>query len=222
MYYVYLLIEIILVFTLMLLAYKFNKKDGLYIFIGFMAGLLPIVMLKTTDIMNFEINFGLPIIVSVFAVNNVIIQRYGMDEVKRISLTFALSYIIPIFIISLASLFTSNFTDINIFYDELYRFNINYLRAIIGALISILFMLWCSSNIYFDIRKNKYNFIFSNISSLLIVQFLESVIFILISYSGLFDITILFGMIVIRYLLKVLIGLLSLIPIYMLIKTKEK
>ena len=45
-------------------------------------------------------------------------------------------------------------------------------------------------------------------------------IFILIAYIGTFDFTMLFGMIVIRYLLKVLIGFVSMLPVSIILKMK--
>lgn len=81
-------------------------------------------------------------------------------------------------------------------------------------------MLWYNAYIYYYIRKNKNKYLFSNIGSMLIIQFIESIIFVLIAYIGTFDINMLFGMVVIRYLLKVIIGFISLIPVSIILKFK--
>ena len=55
MNYIFLLIEIIMMFLLMMLTYKFAKKEGLFLYIGFMASVLSLVMFKSIDIFSFEV-----------------------------------------------------------------------------------------------------------------------------------------------------------------------
>lgn len=224
MNYLYLLVEIILVFLLMVLFYKYGKKDGLFLYIGLMASIFSVIMFKTIDILSFQINLGLPIIMGIFMANNVIIQRYGLDEIKRIIYTFVFSYVFTIVILGLISLI--NPSDYNMgssnSFDELFGYNLGNLRCFIGGLLSIGFMLWCNGEIYYYIRRSRNKLIFSNIGSILIVQFMESIIFVLISYLGLYDSILIFGMIVIRYLLKVIIGVFGLFPVYLVVKMKDK
>ena len=63
---------------------------------------------------------------------------------------------------------------------------------------------------------------FSNITSSLIVQMLESIIFVLLGYLGDVSFTLIFGMIVIRYLIKIVISVIGLVPVYMIVKMKDK
>ena len=80
----YMLIEIIFVYFILVLFYKFGKKDGLLLYIGFMAALLGVVMFKLYDFTLFPVNYGLPLIMGIFTANNIIIQRFGLDEIKKI------------------------------------------------------------------------------------------------------------------------------------------
>lgn len=223
MNYIYLLIEIIIIFVLMLLFYRFGKKDGLFIYISLMATLLGLFMFKTIDVLSFEIDLGVPFIMGIFICGNVIVQRYGIDEVKDIIKSFVFPYIITLSVLCLVSLTISS--EFNIAtgdaYNELFGYNIDNIRIIVGYLLSIVFSLWYNCYIYFYIRRNKNIYLFSNIGSLLLIQFVESIIFILITYIGTIDITILFGMIVIRYLLKIIIGVISLVPFMFVIKMKS-
>ena len=57
---------------------------------------------------------------------------------------------------------------------------------------------------------------------MLIIQMIESIIFVLFAYIGEFDFTLLFGMIVIRYLIKIIISIIGLIPFYMIIKMRKE
>lgn len=224
MNYLYLLIEVIIVFFLMILFYRVGKKEGLFIYIALMSSILSIVMFKVFDILSFQINFGLPIIMGIFTANNIIIQRYGLDEIKRIIYTFGFSYILTMIIMNLVSLMTSSEYNIisNNSFDQLFGYNLVNLRCFVGGFISIGFMLWFNGEVYYYIRRDKNKLIFSNIGSILIIQFIESMIFVVICYLGLYDIILIFGMIVIRYLLKVVIGVVGLLPVYLLVKMKDK
>lgn len=222
MNYIYLFVEVILVFSLMILFYRFGKKDGLFIYVGFMAALLSTVMFKSIDILSFEADLGIPILMGIFVCSNVIVQRYGIDEIKRIIQSFIVPYIVTIVILSLTTLF--GYSEYNLVtndsFDSLFGYNLNNLRLLISALLSISFMLWYNAYIYYSIRKNKNKYLFSNIGSILIIQFIESIIFVFISYIGFFDFNMIFGMIVVRYLLKVIIGGISLLPVSIILKMK--
>lgn len=224
MNYIYILFEIIFTFFLMLVFYKVSKKDGLYLYIVLMSSILSIIMFKSIDLFSFQVNLGIPIIVSLFICNNIIIQRFGIDEVKRIVFTFGISYLCTIVILSLLSLIIgSDYCLIsNNAFDSLFGFSTNNIRISIGGFISILFMLWYDSYIYYYIRRKKNNFWFSNVGTMLIIQMIESIIFVLFAYIGEFDFTLLFGMIVIRYLIKIIISIIGLIPFYMIIKMRKE
>ena len=56
-------------------------------------------------------------------------------------------------------------------------------------------MLWCNGEIYYYIRRNKNKLLFSNIGSILIIQFMESIIFVFVAYLGVYDAILIFGMI---------------------------
>ena len=72
MNYIYILFEIIFTFFLMLVFYKVSKKDGLYLYIVLMSSILSIIMFKSVDLFSFQVNLGIPIIVSLFICNNII------------------------------------------------------------------------------------------------------------------------------------------------------
>lgn len=222
MNYIYFLIEIILLFLLMILFYRFGKKNGLFMYIVFLGALLSIVMFKSIDVLSFEVDLGIPIIMGIFICSNIIVQKYGLDEIKDIIKSFVIPYVCTAVILSLTSLIMASDYNINTSdaFDSLFGYNLDNLRLFVSGLLSIGFMLWYNAYIYYYIRKNKNKFVFSNIGSLLMVQFIESIIFVFISYIGVFDFTMLFGMIVIRYLLKVVIGFISLLPIDIILKMK--
>lgn len=223
MNYIYLLIEVLLIFLIMVLFYKFGKKDGLFLYISLMSLLLCMIMFKSIDILSFEVDLGIPFIMGIFVCSNIIVQKYGTDEIKDIIKSFLVPYVATTIILSLVSLIESS--DYNIItnnaYDSLFGYNMDNVRMFISGFISISFTLWYNAYVYYYIRKSKNKYLFSNVGSMLIIQFLESIIFVLVAYIGSFDFNIIFGMIVVRYLLKVIIGFASLLPINFILKMKS-
>ena len=133
MNYIYILIEVILVFLLMILFYKVGKKDGLFTYIGFLSSLLSVIMFKSIDILSFEVDLGIPILMVIFVCSNVIIQRYGIDEIKRIIKSFVIPYLLTIVILSFTSLIgvsEYNLTS-NIAFDNLFGYNLDNLRLVV-------------------------------------------------------------------------------------------
>ena len=110
----------------------------------------------------------------------------------------------------------------NLAYDNLFAYNLSNLRIFVGGILSTSLMLYYNSYIYYYIRRSKNRLLFSNIGSMLIIQFIESTIFIILSYTFIYSSTELFGMIVIRYLIKVIVGLVGLLPVYVIVKMKDK
>lgn len=221
---VFILLEIIITFFLMFMFYKIGKKNGLYLYMVLMSCVASIIMYKTIDLFSFQVNLGIPIIMGLFICNNIIIQRFGMDEVKRIMATTGISYVVVGIIISLGSLFINSGYEFisNDIFNGLFGYDTNNIRIFIGGFLSIMIMLWSSSYIYYYIRRSKNVLWFSNIGTMLFIQMLESIVFVVIAYALEFDITMLFGMIVIRYLIKIIIGMIGLIPVYTIVKMKDK
>ena len=222
MNYIYLLIETLFIFLIMMFFYKLSKKEGLFNYIGFMSAILSIIMFKSINILSFEADLGIPILMALFVCSNIIIQRYGIDEVPKIIKSFVFPYVFTIAVLSITSLIGSSEYNLitNNAFNNLFGYNLENIRLIVSGLLSVGFMLWYNSYIYYYIRKNKNKYLFSNIGSMLIIQFIESIIFVLIAYVGTFDIDMLFGMVVVRYLLKVIIGFISLIPVSIILKIK--
>ena len=104
MNYIYLLIESILLYVLMIVFYKFGKKDGLFNYIVLLSSLLSVIIFKSIDILSFEVDLGIVIIIGIFICSNIIVQKYGIDEVRDIIKSFVVPYVITMFILSLVSL----------------------------------------------------------------------------------------------------------------------
>lgn len=220
---VYLFIEVIVILLMMILFCRFGQKEGLFLYISFMSGLLSIMMFKSIDIFSFEIDLGVPFVMGIFVCSNVIIQRYGIDEIKKIIKSFVIPYIAIFFILSLISLIGySEYNDMSsMSYDTLFGYNLSNLRLLVAGIMSVVFGLWYNANIYYYIRKSKNNYWLSNVGSMFLIQIAESIIFVIIAYIGVFGFDMLFGMMIIRYLFKIIIGLISLVSFKTVLKMKS-
>ena len=219
-----LLLEVLVVFILMILFYKLDKKNGLYIYICLLASSLSVMLTESIDFLSFRVNINVPVIIGVLICNNVIIQKFGIDEVKRIMYTFGISYVITYVIVTLSSLIYGGelFISNDEVFNNLLGYGIDNMRCFVGSFISMLVMIFIGSGIYYSIRKNKNILVVSNSGTIFVVSFVESLVFILISYIGNFTLIELFGMISIRYVLEVIVGILGCIPIYWLVKYIDK
>ena len=220
MNYIVLITEILLTFFLIFLAYKMGKKDGLYLGIGLFSSML----FKMINMFDFDVNMGIPFIMGILLLNNIIIHRYGFDEITRILRTFGIAYILTYMVIMITTLTIGSKYNLasNDSYNLLFGYDLSNIRYFVGGLLSIGMIIWMGSNVYDNIRKNKNNIIFNNVGSILVVLFIESIIFVSIAHIGNYTVVELFGMIVIRYLIEVVIGLLGLIPVYLIVKRKDK
>ena len=138
MNYIYMLLEIIFTFFLMICFYKVVKKTGLYLYIVLMSSILSVVMFKVIDLFSFQVNLGIPIVMGLFICNNIIIQKFGIDEVKRIMATVSVSYMATIVIISILSITGDSGYNLisNEAFNGLFGYGSGNIRILIGGLLS--------------------------------------------------------------------------------------
>ena len=222
MNYICVLLEVLIVFLIMIFSYKYMKKDGLYLYICLMSSILGIIIGCTIDILFFRVSIGVPIVMGIFICSTIIIQRYGLDEVKRILYTYGVSYFSTYIIINMASLVMFKSVNSDNVYSLLFGYNLDGLRSFIGGLISIIVMIWIGSGIYYSFRKSKNILLLSNFFTTMIISFIESIIFVLIVGVGNLDIMELFGMVSVRYITEIVIAIIGLIPVYILVKFIDK
>lgn len=212
--------EVFFIFLILVLFYKCGKKDALYMFICLISSILGMILIGTIDIFSFQVSIGIPFIMGIFICSNIIVQKYGIDETKKILCIFSLSYIISVIVVGLLSFTSNNVIDIssNEIFDNLFGYALINVRCIISNFFSMIIMLWISTNIYYSFRKGKNILLISNVVTAFVVAFVESLIFILISYTGSFDVVELFGMLVVRYVFEVIVSIIGLIPVFIIVK----
>lgn len=215
-----LLIEIILCFVTQVLLYKHYKIKGLYAYTIVALILSCLMALKTISLYDYDINLGIIPFISIFISCNIIIQKQGPEAIKKLILTLMATSIISYAMLYLVKLM--NPSDINLFtsasYDNIFS---DSLRMYFANLVTMLYSLLLNSKLYYYLKKIKNNILISNIFSNIIIQFISSILFGLIAYIFIKEPFDIIKLIMIRYLVSLIVGIIGTIPIYLTKKVTE-
>lgn len=215
-----LILELILCLITQTFIYKHYKTTGLYIYIIICLILTSLMSLKITSFYNYDLNLGVIPFITIFTSANIIIQKNGPDAIKKLILTtsasffisYALLYLVQLMNSSNINLFTSASYD-NIFVDSLRMYFANY--------VTFLYSMLLNSKLYYYLKKMKNNILISNLFSTIIIQFIASILFGLIAYVFIKEPIDILKIIMVRYLISLIAGILGTIPIYITKKVEE-
>lgn len=205
--------EVVVCYLSMIILNKKYKTDGLYVF-GIIATFLSCIMsLKQIELMGVNVPIGFGLTTSLIIAGNIITQKRGTEEVK--------TYIGLIFITALVSCCFLNLSglmeasDYNLYanksYDSIFEYN---LRIYLALIISTILSVFLNSKLYYELKKIRNQIIFSNIFSIIIIELLDNIIFVLIAYLFEYKIINIILCIIFRYMIKTIIGIIGTIPIY--------
>ena len=207
------IIEVIICYVALILLHKKYKIDGILMIGIIMAIISTIMNLKTISVMNIPIPLGFGLTTAILIGANLIIQKYGKEELIPYLLLISITVIISSIILYLASLTDNskyNYLS-NISFNSIFFHNV---RIYIALIISMIFTIWLDSKLYYIIKKIQNKIILSNIFSIIISEFFENIIFVVIAYLFNYEVIDLFLCIILRYIIKTLIGLIGTIPLY--------
>lgn len=215
-----LIIEAVLCFITQTFLYKRYKTTGLYVYTIIALMLSCLMSLKTITISAFDTNLGIIPFVTVFISSNILIQKKGPETIKNLILilissslvSYAIIYFVKLMSPSNINLFTSASYD-NIFNDSLRMYFANF--------VTILYSLLLNSKLYYYLKKMKNNLLISNLFSTIIIQFIASILFGLIAYAFIKEPIDIIKIIMIRYLMSLIVGIIGTIPIYITKKVIE-
>ena len=215
-----LIIELILCITTQIFLYKHYKTIGLYTYVIVGLILSSLMSLKTITLYDFDLNLGIIPFVTIFTSSNILIQKNGSDSTKQLILTLSTTFLISFVIIYLINLM--NPSNINLFtnasFDNIFN---NSLRIYFANFVTILYSLLLNSKLYYYLKKMKNNILISNLFSTIIIQFIASIIFGLIAYTFIKEPIDIIKIIMIRYLVSLITGLIGTISIYVTKKVTE-
>ena len=213
-------IELILCLITQTFLYKHYKTAGLYTYIIVSLILTSLMSLKTITLYNFDVNLGIIPFITIFTSSNILIQKNGPESTKQLTLTILTASLISYTVIYLIQLMDSS--NINLFTNASYDnvFNTS-LRVFFANFVTILYSMLLNSKLYYYLKKMKNNILISNLFSTIIIQFLASILFGLIAYVFIKEPIDIIKIIMIRYLISLIVGILGTIPIYITKKVTE-
>ena len=216
-----LIVELILCLATLVIVYKKYSKTGLYIYSTIALILASIMSLKTITLYDYDVNLGIIPFVTIFTASNILIQKHGQEEAKKLLLITVIMSLISYSILYLISLMKSS--NINLFMSASYNNIFNgSLRMYFAIFVTALYSQLLNIKLYYYLKKIKNNIMISNIFSTIIIHFIASILFGLIAYIFTKDSLDIIKIIMIRYLASISIGTLSTIVIYIANIIKEK
>ena len=214
-------IELITCIIFILFLYKKYTSLGLYIYTIASMILTCLMSLKTITIYDYDLNLGIIPFVTIFIVSNILIQKKGPEETKTHLLVILSTTILSFIILLLVSLMASSkialFTNAS--YDNIFD---NSIRLLFASIVTMLYSLILNNKLYFYLKRMKNNIFISNVFSTIIIQFIASILFGIIAYTFVKDTIDIIKLIMVRYLLSLVVGLIGTIPIYITKYIKEQ
>ncbi|MCI6847754.1 MAG: queuosine precursor transporter [Erysipelotrichaceae bacterium] len=213
-------IEMIICYVLLLLLCKKFKTDGIYVY-GIIATFISCIMsLKQIELMGVNVPIGFAVTTSLIIAGNMITQKRGPEELKTYLSLVLVTALISCSFLNLSGIIdSSEYNKLsNISYDNIFKYN---LRIYLGLTISIIISIYLSSKLYYLLKRLQNKIILSNIFSIIIVELLENILFVFIAYLFEYEPIDLILCLVIRYMIKTVIGLIGTITIYIANKYKQ-
>lgn len=207
-----LILELIICTVAIIILYKNYHLVGLYAYTIVSIILSCMMSFKMITIYNYDMNLGIIPLVTIFIVSNIIIQKNGPDETKKhLLLTvgiLVISYIILLLIKQMSASRIGLFTSAS--YNNIFD---NSLRIIFANAVTILYSLILNNKLYYYLKRMKNSIIISNIFSIIIIQFIASILFGVIAYTFIKEPIDIIKIIMIRYLVSLVVGLVGTIAI---------
>ena len=205
--------ETLICFIGIIILNKKYKTDGLYVY-GIIATFISCIMsLKQIDLLNVKIPIGFGVTMSLFIAGNIITQNRGPEAIKTYLTLIIVTALVSCCFLNLSGILeASKYNEYaNKSYDKIFEYN---LRIYIANIISILTSVFLGSKLYYIMKKINNKIIISNVFSIVIIELLENILFILIGYLFDFEVMNLLLALIFRYMIKTIIGIIGTIPIY--------
>lgn len=213
MNYILIIIEVLLSYLALLLFHKKFKLDGIYYYIIMATILSNIMLLNAIDILTYPISIGFGLTSSIVIASIILAHKKGPSELSKLIITIIISSIVSYSYLTLSSYMgisdTNKFTNIS--YSIIFKNNI---RMYLANTISLILSIYLSTKLYHTMKQIKNKIWISNIFTIVIVEFIESIIFCIIAYAFSLKVIDLIMIIVIRYVVRTLIECLGTTIIY--------
>ena len=173
--------------------------------------------LKLIPIFEFDTNLGIVPLATIFIASNIIVQKQGPEEIKKVTLTIIAFSIISFGILYLTSQLESS--NINLFTNKSYdNIFMESARIYFANIATLLYSLLLNSKLYSYLKSVKNKIWISNIFASIIIQFIASILFNILAYIFVKELIEIIELIVLRYMISLIATIIGTINIYISIK----
>ena len=210
-------VTILINFIGIILAFKFWKKDGLFVWIGFATIIANIEVVKCIDLFGISQTLGNVIYGSIFLATDILSELYGKKEARKGVYIGFFSMIVFTLMMRVNLLYIPNADD---FVSESMGVVFALTTRIAIASLSTYLISNLLDTFTFDKIKEKFprHLWLRNNASTMTSQLIDSVLFNFIAFVGVFDGGTLLTIIISTYLIKVIVAALDTPFIYLATK----
>lgn len=199
-------IDIIVIFSLLVLIEKLFKKEGLYVWVSLALILANLVVGKTIDILGFTTSLGNTLFASTFLATDIISEKYNKEDAKKaiyISVFSSLSFIL---ITQLVLAFQPNNTDV--MNDSMKTIFSISLRTTASSLIMFFISNMIDIHLYNKLKEKypKKMWLRNNIATI-ISNCTENFFFVGLAFIGIFDLSVILSIAITKTIIEIIIAL---------------
>ena len=199
---------------------KKYKSEGIYIYAIIATFASCITVLTNISIMEISVPIGFGLTTSLIIGGNLLIEANRKEEIRNYLALIFLTAVIGGTFLNLTGLMSSS--EFNYAANEAYNNIFSYdIRTYLALTISVIIGILTSTKLYNLMRKNSNKLAVSNILSIIITTIFECIIFMLIAYLYDTEIIDIILSIIFRYIIKVIIGIMGIIPLYIISKDNK-
>ena len=212
-------IDIVIIFSLVVLIEKIFKKEGLYVWISLAVILSNLIVGKTINILGFTTSLGNVMFASTFLATDIMSEKYSKNDAKKAIYISIFTGIVFIIITQITLLFKPDSNDVvNEAMKVLFSVSIRTVSASM-----IMFFISNMLDIYlYNKIKEKYpdKLWFRNNLSTIISNCTENFFFVTLAFLGIYNISVILSIAITKTVLEIIIAICDTPFIYLSKKIK--
>lgn len=211
-------VTLVVSFSGVILFYKMFGKIGLFVWLSIAAIIANIQTVKLVDIFGLETSLGTILYGSTFLATDIINEKYGKKEAKK---TVYLGFLVMTFftvLMYIALLYkpsSSDFASESL--DLIFTLNI---RITIASILGFVVSQFMDTSIYNKLKNKSQHLWLRNNVSTIISQLFDTIIFVLITYIGEIELSVIINIAITMYLFKIIVAILDTPFMYLSKKVK--
>lgn len=199
-------INIIVIFSLVVLIEKLFKKEGLYAWISLAVIFANLVVGKTIELFGFTTSLGNVLFASTFLATDILTEKYSKEDAKKSIYVSVFSGITFIIVTQITLLFNPSSSDIvNESMKVLFGVSI---RTFGASMIMFFISNMLDINIYNKLKEKYPNRLwFRNNISTIISNCTENFLFVILAFIGIYDISVILSIAITKTILEIIIAI---------------